>query len=1287
MATPTSPQYVDFDEYIEYQLQKTRSQIRWTDLLTAIAGIAVLTVGYLFVFTLLDHWVIPDGFSVRTRGWMLGILVLVQTVWIAWKVVWPSWRQVNSLFAARTLESAEPGFKNTLLTLLDLRGQQRSVPVEIQRSIEKRAALRLSEMDVEQSIDRRMLLRLSYALLALVVLCCAYTVMSPKKLSFLRPLSTVATAVPSRTHIVAVRPGSTELLAGSQLAVEVDLEGEIPERVVAFFTTRDRRFVDEPVELHSIGEALMEYGGVIGGATGGGIQQDLSYYVVAGDSRSETYEVTVLQSPTVAVEEVLITFPDYMAFSPRTQTGADIDAWDGAMISWKARANQPVAAARVRFFASPNDVRPMNEIGLRVTDGVQLDGKWKAAYLDGKYPTHYAIECTTENGDVTRNPARYSIEIHPDQPPEVFLDPAGEIVRPANAVIPLAIRAHDPDFTLRSVELRVNRGDETLLKQRLFDAFTDGARQTWPLAQHELSLAELQAAPGDRLTVWVEARDNKPELGQAGRSHELQILIEAPVSQDRQQRDLEQQRDLQNERLEDQGLKPDAPNDAPAPADQEPEDSPTESEAPSDQNNPTEAESDAGEGSGESASPSGQSGETQGGESGNARPNTEGAESETREGQSDSGGEQPGPADDAEALRRLIEQQLDEQEPTESGTGEGGQQPPADGSRNEPPGSQDSGSNDSTTQGNDSSESGNSTDSTPTPPDAPADAPQPSPSESQSGGSNPDPTAKNQPSAQPADGANPDGSTEPPGSPDTADPSAPAGEQPAAPNPPQQPSAQQPDAPTADEQQPGSDMPPPPTGDPGEQAAPGGDEQTPASGSASQPGTAPNGQRQPGETSQNADRATNPTAGENLTGQKQTVDPDESANPERPADGTETGPARAADPNTKDPARAQNPDQLEKTDPKSTRRPGSPDDADNARPGQQNERPQTPPSGTRPGDSPNDTQSPPETVPSQPGQTQKADPKSDTPGAQPPADSSTSRPGEEGTPANQSGDMPTEDGTAPSGENQGGAETDRDGQESGSGSGKPSGGGDKPGTEAKPGSPAEQSSGKGESTKPGETEAGDRGEGKSGKEGTSPDNSGAGEAGGESKSSEGQASSSQSGPGGGGDGKSAMGASRRSASGDVSENEPTGGTGAGESTSPVDDPNLEYTRKAANLVLQRLKDQLKRGEVDPEMLRELGWTEDDVRRFTQRLEQQLQAGPDTDSLDNEIRRRQFEETLKSYELKAPGARQADTYQNKRSGGGVSDRRLPVPSRYRERFEAFTRSVSGSDQAGSKPENR
>ena len=174
--------YADFDEYVEFQLSMTRKNIRTTDILTALAGVVTLVTGYLLFFVVLDHWVIAEGFGRATRISMLLGIALTAGGWIFWKVILPYFRRITSLYAAKAIETSAPELQSNLLNLVDLRRAQRTVSKRVLNSIEKRAAVSLSQVDVDNAIDRQPLMRISYGLLAVVVMLCLYTVFSPKKI-------------------------------------------------------------------------------------------------------------------------------------------------------------------------------------------------------------------------------------------------------------------------------------------------------------------------------------------------------------------------------------------------------------------------------------------------------------------------------------------------------------------------------------------------------------------------------------------------------------------------------------------------------------------------------------------------------------------------------------------------------------------------------------------------------------------------------------------------------------------------------------------------------------------------------------------------------------------------------------------------------------------------------------------------------------------------------------------------------------------------------------------------
>ncbi len=66
--------YVDFDEFIDYQVRRTRSGIRSTDLLTSLVVLALAVTSYLLAFVVVDHWVVAGGVGYWQRVVSLTIL-------------------------------------------------------------------------------------------------------------------------------------------------------------------------------------------------------------------------------------------------------------------------------------------------------------------------------------------------------------------------------------------------------------------------------------------------------------------------------------------------------------------------------------------------------------------------------------------------------------------------------------------------------------------------------------------------------------------------------------------------------------------------------------------------------------------------------------------------------------------------------------------------------------------------------------------------------------------------------------------------------------------------------------------------------------------------------------------------------------------------------------------------------------------------------------------------------------------------------------------------------------
>ncbi|RMG32411.1 MAG: hypothetical protein D6725_17620, partial [Planctomycetota bacterium] len=553
MSTATAPRkkpYVGMREYIAYQLEKVRTQLKAVELVFVLIGAAAVLGGYVFLFVVLDQWVFDAGVPPLLRLLASSLVLLGVGAWIVVGAVIPCVRRVNALYAAKQIEHADPKLKGTLLSLVDLERTGRPVSPSIMQALERRAAAELAHTDVEEAVDRTLLIRAAYALLAVVVLWCGYTVLSPKRIgpSVWRALMPTARIAPAtRTELYRIEPGDTEVIAGTRLPVAVDLRGEVPDQVLLLFTTRDGRFVDEPVVLKEEEPGLKRFVAILQGPEGRGLEQDITYRIEAGDARSRPFQVTVLSPPKVRVTEVAYRYPEYMGLPPRSRNAPAIDAWEGTEVTIHGEATTALKSALL-VLSDAETSEGGEKLPMRIEGGTRVHVTFRLAFRpDGTAPKFYRIECVSTRGFRNPQPAFYPLNIRRDEPPDVrLLDPSGDIAVPANAIVPLAFAARDPDFRLRSVRLFVKHEGVTLR----YNPFLYQGKDRRIEGQFDLSIARLGLAPGDRAEFYLQAEDNRQPTPNRTETPHLTLTITEMVPADQKHRQLAERRARQAERLE-----------------------------------------------------------------------------------------------------------------------------------------------------------------------------------------------------------------------------------------------------------------------------------------------------------------------------------------------------------------------------------------------------------------------------------------------------------------------------------------------------------------------------------------------------------------------------------------------------------------------------------------------------------------------------------------------------------------------------------------------------------------
>jgi collagen type III alpha len=170
-------------------------------------------------------------------------------------------------------------------------------------------------------------------------------------------------------------------------------------------------------------------------------------------------------------------------------------------------------------------------------------------------------------------------------------------------------------------------------------------------------------------------------------------------------------------------------------------------------------------------------------------------------------------------------------------------------------------------------------------------------------------------------------------------------------------------------------------------------------------------------------------------------------------------------------------------------------------------------------------------------------------------------------------------------------------------------------------------------------------------------------------------------------GASASGRSRGNASGQGAPGRVEAGGGkSGEPADPdggqaenLEDPaNLEYAKKATDMALEALRRQ--REQPDPELLKKLHWSEQDLRKFLDRWESAREQ-----AMSDPEQQKKFEKELQALGLvpRRGDARQVDRRLDQLRGMRESGVRMPAPENLRRQFDQYRRSLANPPPSGGK----
>lgn len=253
---------------------------------------------------------------------------------------------------------------------------------------------------------------------------------------------------PPQAFTLLVHPGNIEVVRGESVPVSVSLlPNPLPNNGS---NTHLRTALPAAVTLEfgQLGIGSPERVEVKADSTGQfrrvipSLKQPFEYAFEAGDARSETYTIEVVDRPRVRSLRVHLTPPAYahLAALSLDENVGDATGLPGTIVNWQIRASKEVRRASIVL----NDGR---RIALRHHE----QGLAAEFVLSNRASYHVDLEDT--EGFFSTNPIEYKLDILADETPTVAVEYPGKNVDIANEMqLPLRLKIHD-DYGFTSLRI------------------------------------------------------------------------------------------------------------------------------------------------------------------------------------------------------------------------------------------------------------------------------------------------------------------------------------------------------------------------------------------------------------------------------------------------------------------------------------------------------------------------------------------------------------------------------------------------------------------------------------------------------------------------------------------------------------------------------------------------------------------------------------------------------------------------------------------------------------------
>ncbi len=433
--------------------------------------------------------------------------------------IFHAFRKKSPQDMALKVESVFPEFKQTLIGALQLWDKKMENPEGYSLDMIDRTVIKAGDLskDVEfESIASAAKIRKTVVILsALMGLVALFVFLFPSQFkgALYRTFHiTTAFAKPPETFL-HVEPGDMEVVKGADASILIQLEGKLPDQIsVLSKEPLAKRWKEADVEISmadSFFQLQLKLGFVYAFKE---VSRTIDYYVKAGDGKSHSFRINVIDRPMVNKITAQYEYPAYTGLPAKVAEGGDLSALIGTEVELSIWASKPLRGA----FLILGD-------GTKIK--ATLENRTARLGFEIKKDDTYHIRLLDLEGLENSEPIEYSIYALKDESPVVRVAyPGSDTDLGDNMVQPLTIEASD-DFGISKMNIIWRLNEDPRLRRREVPLLSGGRKEV--KEDYLWDLSDMNLLPEDRIYYRVEVYDND-EVSGPKRAQSEEFVVRLP---------------------------------------------------------------------------------------------------------------------------------------------------------------------------------------------------------------------------------------------------------------------------------------------------------------------------------------------------------------------------------------------------------------------------------------------------------------------------------------------------------------------------------------------------------------------------------------------------------------------------------------------------------------------------------------------------------------------------------------------------------------------------------------